>query len=68
VADGLLERPGVGPAMVTLEHPMGLMNVLIDFEMSDGQFVHKSAGLIRTCRKLAAGDLFIPDSVWKGQS
>jgi 2-methylaconitate cis-trans-isomerase PrpF len=68
VADGLLDRPSTGPAMVTLEHPMGLMDVSIDFELADGQFIHKSAGLIRTCRKLAAGDLFVPVSVWKGHT
>lgn len=66
VADGLLDRPSKGPAMVSLEHPLGLMDVLIDFELADDQFIHKSAGLIRTCRKLARGDLFIPASVWKG--
>ena len=38
VADGLLDRPSKGPAMVTLEHPMGLMEVLIDFELARGQF------------------------------
>jgi 4-oxalomesaconate tautomerase len=68
VADGLLDRPSKGPAMVTLEHPMGLMEVLIDFELAGGQFVHRSAGLIRTCRKLAVGDLFVPASVWKGHT
>ncbi len=67
VADGLVDRPLSGPATVTLEHPMGLMDVLIDFDMLDSTFVHKSAGLVRTCRKLAAGQVFVPKSVWGGQ-
>ena len=66
VADGLLERPTKGPATVTLEHPMGLMDVLVDFDMKGGTFHHKSAGLVRTCRKLAAGELFVPARVWDG--
>ncbi|WP_273508529.1 4-oxalomesaconate tautomerase [Planktotalea frisia] len=66
VADGLLERPSCGPVTVTLEHPMGLMDVLIDFEMKDGAFHHTSAGLVRTCRKLASGEVFIPRSIWDG--
>lgn len=67
VADGLLERPSTGPATVTLEHPMGLMDVLVDFDIADGAFVHKSAGLVRTCRKLAAGHVFVPKAVWSGK-
>lgn len=64
VADGLCERPDKGPATVTLEHPMGVMDVLVDFEIHEGQFNHLSAGLVRTCRKLAAGEVFVPSSVF----
>jgi len=42
--------------------------VLIDFEIRDGAFHHISAGLVRTCRKIAAGDVFIPSSVWDGKN
>ncbi len=66
VSDGLLQRPKCGPVTVTLEHPMGLMDVLIDFEIRDGAFHHASAGLVRTCRKLAAGEIFVPASAWGG--
>ncbi len=66
VADGLLQRPSAGPATVTLEHPMGLMDVLVDFDMHDGEFHHKSAGLVRTCRKLAEGVVFVPTAIWEG--
>lgn len=68
VADGLLERPEKGPTTVTLEHPMGLMDVLVDYEMHNGSFSHKSAGLIRTCRKLAAGEVFVPSAIWDGET
>lgn len=64
VAEGLLDRPTLAPATVTLEHPMGLMDVLIDYRLDGAEFEHISAGLVRTCRKLAAGEVFIPASVW----
>ena len=60
VADGMMALPNERPAKVTLHHPMGEMDVLVDFEIEDSQFIHKSAGLLRTARKLAEGTLFVP--------
>ncbi len=59
VADGLLERPEGSPVTVVLEHPRGTMDVIIDYT-NDDVFDVISAGLVRTARKLAAGDLFVP--------
>jgi 2-methylaconitate cis-trans-isomerase PrpF len=67
VADGMMARPNDVPTKVTLEHPMGTMDVIVDYDMIDNDFEHKSAGLIRTCRKLAEGTVFIPKSVWSGK-
>lgn len=60
VADGMMALPNERPAKVTLHHPMGEMDVLVDFDIKDSQFIHKSAGLLRTARKLAEGTLFVP--------
>ena len=68
VADGLLERPMEIPAKITLEHPMGSMEVLVDYRLKDGAFEHKSAGLIRTCRKLADGQVYVPAEIWDGHT
>ncbi|GMG81531.1 4-oxalomesaconate tautomerase [Paralimibaculum aggregatum] len=65
VADGLLERPATGPAEIVLEHPSGTIDVLVDFEMSDG-FTLRSAGLVRTARKLADGRIYVPGRIWAG--
>ncbi|MEQ5869093.1 4-oxalomesaconate tautomerase [Sagittula sp. NFXS13] len=65
VADGMLECPATGPANVVLEHASGTIEVLVDFEMND-QFTLNSAGLLRTARKLADGQVYVPASVWKG--
>jgi 4-oxalomesaconate tautomerase len=68
VADGMLERPKEKPAKVTIEHPMGKMQVLIDYHIDGNIFQHKSAGLVRTCRKIAEGFVFIPKEVWNKDS
>ena len=64
VADGLVTPPAQGPLTVTLEHPMGLLDVIIDYDITDGAFNHISAGLMRTCRKIAQGEVFVPKSIW----
>lgn len=67
VSDGLLERPEDSPAEVTLEHASGSIGVLVDFSAEDG-FELNAAGLIRTARKLAAGQVFVPARVWAGKA
>ena len=66
VADGMISVPEAIPAVMTLHHPMGEMQVLIDYERDGNSFIHKSAGLVRTARKLAEGVLYVPSSVWAG--
>ena len=66
VARGMMKVPDERPAKVTLHHPMGEMVVVVDYEIENGVFQHKSAGLIRTCRKLAQGQLFVPSPVLAG--
>ena len=65
VAEGLLERPTTGPAEVVIEHASGTIDVLVDFSSDEG-FDLKAAGLVRTARKLAQGQVFIPSSIWRG--
>ena len=67
VADGIIDRPSESPTKVTLEHPMGTMDVIVDFKMNGTEFNHKSAGLIRTCRKIAEGLVYVPTEIWEGE-
>lgn len=67
VADGVLQRPRYSPANVVLEHPSGTIEVLVDFDMSDG-FSLNAAGLVRTARKLADGHIYVPRHVWSGKT
>ncbi len=66
VADGLVDRPTVSPANVVLEHPSGTIEVLIDFSADANGFNLRSAGLVRTARKLADGLVYVPAAVWAG--
>ncbi len=65
IADGLVERPDNSPASVELEHPLGKLHVRVDYAIDDGAFRLKSAGLLRTARKLAEGTIYVPASAWR---
>ncbi len=65
VAEGLVRKPNDNPARMTIEHPSGGIEVLVDYVAEP--FDIRSAGLVRTCRKLASGEVFVPKSVWSGQ-
>lgn len=56
--------PNENPAKVVLEHASGQIDVLVDYRIENSGFKINSAGLVRTARKLAAGEVFIPASVW----
>lgn len=64
IGEGLFATPNTSPAQLRLEHPMGALDVVVDFEKTEDGVAIKSAGLVRTARKLAAGHVFIPKEVW----
>lgn len=66
VAEGMAIRPNEVPAPVTLEHASGTIEVAVDYAQTDARFEVRSAGLVRTARKLAGGEVFIPAAVWAG--
>jgi len=66
VADGLATIPNNTPAKITLEHASGVIDVVVDYENTPQGFQIKSAGLVRTARKIASGHVFVPKSVWQG--
>ena len=67
VAEGLPQGlGGASPEIVRIEHPMGQIEVLVGFERTEDGIALRSAGLVRSARLLARGDLMVPASVWKG--
>ena len=65
VAQGLVQPPRKRPARVVIEHPMGSIEVLVDYAVEDDGIMVRSAGLLRTARKLAAGEVYVPAGIWK---
>lgn len=64
VAEGLFSVPTGNPALVTIEHPSGSIDVTVDYANDADGFHLRSAGLLRTARLLARGDVFVPARVW----
>ncbi len=67
VADGIVYRPEESPANITLEHASGAMEVLVDYSTGNG-FQIDSVNLIRTARKLAEGNVYVPRRIWNNQA
>ncbi len=68
VADGLSAGldGGTSPLPVRIENPAGLFEVLVDFTRNGTGVEIRSAGLERTARLLARGEVLIPGTVWAG--
>lgn len=64
VAEGLAVIPNGTPAKIVLEHASGTIDVLVDYDMTDTGITLNSAGLIRTARLLARGEVMIPKGIW----
>ena len=66
VAEGMSARSNDRPATVTLEHASGQIDVLVDYDLTADGIDLRSAGLVRTARLLARGEVMIPKAVWSG--
>lgn len=64
VAEGIAEPIDPSPAVVRIEHPVGEMEVTVTYELSGKDFRFESAGLVRTARLIARGEVLIPSEVF----
>ena len=64
VAEGLVRPVDPSPATVVIEHPMGTMDVAVQYERDPFTFI--SAGVTRTARLIARGEVMVPKAVWNG--
>ena len=63
VAEGLAELPEGTPALMRIEHPMGFIDVTVDYDTGGPTgFQLKSAGLVRTARLIARGEVLVPEA------
>lgn len=67
VAEGLFTPPQGKPALVLLEHPSGVIDVTVDYSNGPDGFQLNSAGLLRTARLLARGEVMVPSRIWAGK-
>jgi 4-oxalomesaconate tautomerase len=65
IAEGLAELKDERPAHVVIEYPSGTIEVVLDYEIGPDGFNLKSAGVLRTARKLLEGKVSIPSSIWR---
>jgi 4-oxalomesaconate tautomerase len=66
VAEGLGTVPAETPALMRIEHPVGEIEVTIDYTNGLDGLVLRSAGLIRTARLIARGEVMVPSRIWDG--
>lgn len=64
VGEGLAARSNARPAKVTLEHASGQIDVMVDYDLTADGIDLRSAGLVRTARLLARGEVMIPKTIW----
>lgn len=64
VADGLLTKSYSSPATLQIEHPSGQIEVVVNYQKSQQGINVESVGMVRTARKIASGEVFIPAGIW----
>jgi len=60
VADG-------SPKRMPIEHPSGEFTVELDVARDNGKLNVRRAALLRTTRKLFAGEVYVPGDIWDGK-
>lgn len=59
VADGIARVVETGPEVIGIEHPMGTMDVTVDFTREGDTLNFISAGVVRTARMIARGEVMV---------
>jgi len=60
VADGITKPIEPAPVVVKIEHPMGEMEVTVDYQLNGPELNFISAGVVRTARLIASGEVMVP--------
>ena len=53
-------------AALDVEHPTGFFTVSMDVTVENGQATVRRSALMRSCRRLMRGDIYVPAAVWSG--
>lgn len=63
VADGLTRAADASPCVIRIEHPLGEMEVRVKYEAGPEGFRFVSAGVTRSARLIARGEVMVPASI-----
>ncbi len=61
VSAGIARVDDGSPVTVQIEHPLGMIDVVFDYAIENGEFSLNRAGFLRTARRLFKGTVSIPD-------
>jgi 4-oxalomesaconate tautomerase len=67
-ADGIAVVPDGASKVMSVEHPTGEVTVGLELEGGATAPMVRSAGLLRTTRRLMEGFALVPASIWDGRS
>jgi len=66
VSEGMVAPVGPSPATLLIEHPSGAMDVTVTYRNSPTGFEFISAGVVRTARLIARGEVMMPSRLnWR---
>ena len=63
VAEGMVAPPQPSPFAMQIEHPMGQMEVRVRYQYGEDGFQFLSAGVTRTARLIARGEVMVPQGL-----
>ena len=64
VTDGIAQVSD--PSSLEVEHPTGFFTVAMDAGVEGGELKIRRSALLRTCRRLMRGEVYVPASLWSG--
>jgi 2-methylaconitate cis-trans-isomerase PrpF len=64
IADGLARIKGTDKETIVIEHPSGVLDIRLVLSGRGADMKVERAGILRTARKIMAGEVFVPESVW----
>jgi hypothetical protein len=67
IFNGITKAVENSPETVRIEHPIGYIDVLISFTRDINRLNLNKAGVARTARLIAQGEVLVPRDVWNGK-
>ena len=64
VAAPFVELPAGPPYPIRIEHPSGELEIMLDADPGRGTVTLRSAGTLRTARKIMRGEVYVPANLW----